>query len=720
MSPERIRMLLVEDDRVDQMAFERMVRKERLPYDYTCVQSVAEGRKAIEENDYDIVVADYRLGDGTGFDLIIEAPPDLPMILVTGAGGEEVAVKALKAGAADYLMKDRAGAYLKTLPITVTNALKTKAAERELKKYHQELEKLVEERTLLLKHKNEELSRENEERKKIEEALRAAHDRLELRVQERTAELRERNEELRTQIGERKKAENDLQRSKETVEALLNATSDCAFLLETDGTFAALNQRTEETLDPGVGPPIGRSYFEVIPKEVRPIRKAKFEDVIRTRKAVRFEDTHNGQVLDHSYHPVFDSDGSVEKIAVFSREVTDQKKAQEVSVQKERLAALGEMAGGVAHNFNNLLQMVIGAAGLAEADLDGGDIDEVKAVITQISDSAQLGSETVKQLQDFARVRTEDPTVDGQVFDLADTCRRALDVSRPFWKSGPAKRGVRLEMDARIDEGCLVKGHRNELFEVIVNLVKNATEAMPEGGKIQIRLYKKDGQVRLKVADSGMGIPEENLPKVFEPFWTTKGVQGTGMGLSTSFGIISRHGGLITVKSKEGKGAVFTIKLPFAGEAAEDGVETPESSTDPFRTRILLVEEQPLVADSMERGLKQLGQKVYCALSSKKALELFLTKRPDVVVCDVDMPVMDGWKLAKVIKDACRRKGRPETPFVLLTGTGLAEEDRERMTECGVGLILEKPLKYTDLLEAVRGLLGDERSKSENREQAAG
>lgn len=710
MPGDPIRLLMVEDDKVDRMAFERFVRRQEIAYAYTCVSSLEEARKALENSRFDVVVTDYLLGESTGLDVLSCVPSHVPVVVVTGAGGEEVAVQAMKAGAADYLIKDGSGNYLKTLPITVANAIKAKTNERELKRYHEQLEKLVEERTLQLQQKYRELSKEIEERKRAEAALQQAHDKLELRVEQRTAELKQTNEQLRDEIADRERAEKDLQKSKETMEAILNATSDCAFLLERDGTFVALNRMSADTHNSTTDELLGTSYFDVISKELAETRREKFDEVVKTGEAIRFEDQENGQIFDHSFHPVFESDGSVERVAVFSRDVTEQKRSYDLSVQQQRLAALGEMAGGVAHNFNNILQIVIGASGLAESDLEEGDIEEVRTTLQQIAESAQAGSETVKQLQDFARVRTEDPTVDGEIFDFSETVRKAVDVTRPFWKSGPEKRGVDMTVKSRLPEGCLVKGHQNELFEVVVNLIKNATEAMPDGGKVYVKTYVEGDFVYLKLADTGMGISEENLNKVFEPFWTTKGVQGTGMGLSTSFGIVSRHGGLISVKSREGKGTLFTVKLPFSEAkrtTVDDKHKFDSTERSEFQARILIIDDQPELVTLMEKALKSYNQIVFKALSAKQGLQIFLRNQVDLVVSDVGMPGMDGWELGKAIKDICIGRGAAKTPMILLTGSRARYQDTERIAECGINRLLEKPIQYPLLFGVIRDLLDE-------------
>ncbi len=207
------RLLIVEDDTVDQIAFERFAQAEKLPYDYRFASSVKEASEILDREKFDAVLLDFKLGDGTAFDLF-EKVKGTPFIIVTGTGHEEIAVKAMKAGAYDYLTKDMEGHYLKALPMTVKNALKRKQAEDELLNYRTHLEELVKARTA-------ELQLEIAERKKAEEALKEAHAKLEKRVEERTAELKKTNQELRKEIDERKRAEARLGESLKEKEILL-------------------------------------------------------------------------------------------------------------------------------------------------------------------------------------------------------------------------------------------------------------------------------------------------------------------------------------------------------------------------------------------------------------------------------------------------------------------------------------------------------------------
>lgn len=663
MDHERIRVLLVEDDKVDQMAFERHVRKEGLPYDHKCAGSLKEAREIFGSNDFDVVITDYMLGDGNAFDIFEVAKSDVPIIVVTGAGGEDVAVKALRAGASDYLVKDVGGGHLKTLAVTLENVLKAKRTERELRRYHEQLKK-------------------------------------------RTTELRATNDRLMREISERERADRELLKSKEVFEAILNATTDSAFLLDSDGNFLALNSQTAQTFRCSPADLLGKKYFDRLPPDLAATRAVQFRQVVSDGIAVRFEDRTIGRILDNSYHPVFDSSGVVESVAVFLREITEQKKAHELLVQRQRVAALGEMASGVAHNFNNLLQVIVGACGTAQIELEFGDVAEAKKTIGRIVESAQKGADTIKQLQDFAGVRTQDPTLEGRVFDLSETAARAAEMSRPLWSGRKTAKGSSggIVFTRDLGEGRYVRGKEDELFEAVLNLIKNATEATAEGGAIHMSAYVEGDRVCLKIRDSGVGIAPENLARIFEPFWTTKGKQGTGMGLSTSLGIVKRHDGDIFVESEAGRGSTFIIALPSESKAGAEPRASRETET-PLKANILLISSQRAIGNVLEIQLTKTGHTVFKAWWGQHGIDMYNEEEVDAIVCDLDMPDINGWQIAKTVKDACESKGTIKTPFIL-RADGLQNPDEDpRVLECGVDRVLPNLLDVPLLQSAITELV---------------
>ena len=154
---------------------------------------------------------------------------------------------------------------------------------------------------------------------------------------------------------------------------------------------------------------------------------------------------------------------------------------------------------------------------------------------------------------------------ESDVFDVSTTAGNAAEVSKPLWKSDPEKKGIKIDLQLDLEDGCLVKGQENEMFEALLNLIRNAAEALPQGGDIEVKTYKEADEVVITVRDTGIGIAEEDLQRVFQPFWSSKGVAiGKGMGLAVTHGLVKRHGGDISVQSKVGEGTTFTIRLPLA------------------------------------------------------------------------------------------------------------------------------------------------------------
>jgi len=382
-------------------------------------------------------------------------------------------------------------------------------------------------------------------------------------------------------------------------------------------------------------------------------------------------------------------------------EIADRKKAEEMLLHTERLKAVGELASGAAHNFNNLLQIIIGATQLAAINLDAGDVAKVKTSLQQILESSESGSETVRRLQSFTRVCKPDISRKDSVFDLCDVVRPAAELTKPWWKTNPEKQGVHVNLNLNLNPGCAVSGNRHEIFEVVVNLIKNAAEALPNGGVIHVECYSKDSDVLLKVHDSGVGIPEDMMPRLFIPFFSTKMAAGAGLGLSTSQTIIKRHGGVILVQSAEGKGSTFTVTLPKADDQPATA-RPPLSVRDDRALRILAIDDVEPILELVAETLRALNHSVLTAPSGAEGLRLFKDQSVDVVICDLGMPGMTGWDVGRQIEQICRNKGMPKTPFVLLTGWGDEVKDSAKMRESGVDRIVAKPFEIPQLLQLIR------------------
>ncbi len=363
-------------------------------------------------------------------------------------------------------------------------------------------------------------------------------------------------------ITERKEAEKQLLKSKEMVEAILNASADVAFLADIDGRILFSNETMAARFSSTVEEMCQTNCFDLIDPETADIRRERFAQVIREQKSIRFEDKRSDFYIDHNFYPVFDSNGKVVNIAVFSRDITEQKKSEQVFLQSERFKAVAGLAAGVAHNFNNLLQVVMAGSELVLHEIKRGNVQNVERVIKRMLTGCKFGAETVKRLQEFAGVSNPKDRPK-EIMDVSDFIRQGVEITKPFWKNTPEREGIYINLNLDLKEGCFIVGKKHEMFEVVVNLIKNAVEAMPDGGDLDISCERIEKNVVIKIKDSGLGVSPENVSQLFTPFFTTKLASGAGLGLATTRKIINEHGGSIFVTSELGLGATFTINLPF-------------------------------------------------------------------------------------------------------------------------------------------------------------
>jgi PAS domain S-box-containing protein len=504
-----------------------------------------------------------------------------------------------------------------------------------------------------------------------------------------------------------RQAEHEILKGKETVEALLNATQDMAFLLDKKGKFLAVNETLANRLGKQNEELLGEPAADFSPTELMTTITTQFSEVIETGRPLRFQENFGSRIYDHNFYPVFGSDGTVENVAVFSRDITEQKMAQDLFLQNERIKAVGEMAAGVAHNFNNLLQIVAGSSQMALAHLQSGSLSVIEKCLDQIVQSSKFGAETVKRLQNFARIESEGQVKHGEVFDLSTTANQAIEFSSPWWKATPEKEGIKIFLNRRLSEGCLVNGQENEIFEVLVNLIKNAVESMPLGGEINLTTRMESNQVIVQVQDTGSGIANGNLSKVFQPFWTTKGFQGTGMGLASSYGIVKAHGGEIVVDSKIGTGSTFTVTFPLARESIDIALEL-ESEFAECNFTILVIDDVEPILILLRDALENYGQKVFTAQSGSQGLDIFANNPVDLVICDLGMQGMNGWQVGKAIRSICEERGISKTPFLLLTGWANQLREQDKISDSGIDAIVEKPVDIGKLLHTARRVvIGD-------------
>jgi CheY-like chemotaxis protein len=283
---------------------------------------------------------------------------------------------------------------------------------------------------------------------------------------------------------------------------------------------------------------------------------------------------------------------------------------------------------------------------------------------------------------------------------------QASNFSRPLWKANLEKDDIDIDMKLDVAPGCFVSGREGEIFEVLVNLIKNAVEAMPHGGTIMVSTKIDKHKIVLEIEDTGDGIAECDLKRMFEPFWTTKGSAGTGLGLVVSQKIISDHGGEISVKSEVGKGTRFKVEIPGVRSLSDES-EIPIDAVLERNLKILVIDDSRQIVTLLQEILGGYRQTVLGACSGEEGLDLFNKNEVDVVICDLGMPGMSGWQVGMRVVSSCRERGISKTPFILLTGWGGQSLEQEKLTESGVDGIMEKPVDVRRLFGMIRKVAPD-------------
>jgi PAS domain S-box-containing protein len=353
-------------------------------------------------------------------------------------------------------------------------------------------------------------------------------------------------------ITKRKKAEEALRESEERVRALLNAPTDSALLLDLDGTIVALNEPAAERLGRAASELVGTCALDLFPPEVAELRREQGSKVLRSGKPVRFEDEREGIWFDQSAYPVFDAQGNVVQLAVFARDITERKRAEQQSIRAERLAAMGWLATALAHDINTPLQAIRSNLELAlDFDLEP---DEHKDCLQVVRQEVERLAEITRRVLDFAQP--------------ADDTRYPVSIARLTQKTlrligkQLALAHVQATTDFPADLPPVFVAP-DQIVQVLLNLSINAIEAMPDGGHLHITGRVDGDTVALTLANDGPPFPAEHIERIFDPFFTTK-QKGTGLGLPISHSIVHRHGGTISVENLEGdQGVAFTVTLPI-------------------------------------------------------------------------------------------------------------------------------------------------------------
>src|SRR5438067_1519113 len=373
------------------------------------------------------------------------------------------------------------------------------------------------------------------------------------------------------------------------------------------------------------------------------------------------------------------------------------KATQQQVIQQERLSAIGQMASGIAHDFNNNLTPILGFAELLlHNDRLLDNKVEARRCLEMLRTSAKDAASVVSRLREFYRPAETDEEF--PVVDLAKIVQQAVSLTEPKWRNQTQAKGLTVMVTAEIQASPFVAGQESALREVLTNLIFNAVDAMPEGGHVSIETSIEGNEAVIRVRDTGTGMTEAVRQRCLEPFFSTKGERGTGLGLSMVYGIIERHRGKLEIESAAGQGTTFIIRLPLAESSPLTAV-APSGTRSKALLNVLIVDDEPRVLEVVSAYLRCDGHSVSTAASGREALEKFQRNDFDLVVLDRVMPEISGDQTARFIKQV-----REHIPVIMLTGFGALIEVSGSQP-APVDVVLDKPVTLDALRQTIDKLL---------------
>jgi signal transduction histidine kinase/DNA-binding response OmpR family regulator len=683
-----LRILILEDSATDAELVQFELEQAGLVFTPKVVAVREDYIQALQSFSPGLILSDYDLPGYNGALALAEAAgtcPDAPFILVSGVVSEDRAVDILTQGAKDYVLKSR-------LQQRLVPAVRRALAE----------------------------AQEYRARREAEAALREAYRTLEERVKSRTAELQ-------AEVAARRKTEEELRESRATLEAALASMTDAVFISDARGHFIDFNDafvtfhrfRSKDECSKVLAeyPTIVDVFMDdgtPAPPDMWAVPRAlRGETVSNAEYTLRRKDTGETWVGSYSFAPIRNRDGQIVGSVVAGRDITERKRAEQDRerlqaqlLQSQKMESIGRLAGGVAHDFNNMLGVILGHVEMALEQVDPNQ--PLSADLQAIRRAAERSADLTGQLLAFARKQTISP----RVLDINEAVTGTLKMLRRLigedihlvWLPGRDLWPVKVDP--------------SQIDQILANLCVNARDAIAGVGKVTIETgnvsfneaycadhpgFPPGDHVFFALSDNGCGMDKETIGKLFEPFFTTKELgKGTGLGLATVYGIVKQNDGFINVYSEPGQGTTFRIYLPRHTGKAEQ--THPDSQPDPVmrgQETILVVEDEEEILSLSKRMLEKQGYRVLTAMTPGEAIRQ-AEQYPGVIhllVTDVVMPEMNGRELAKKMLSLY-----PNLKRLFMSGYTANVIAHHGVLDEGVQFI-QKPFSTRDLANKVRETL---------------
>ena len=511
-------------------------------------------------------------------------------------------------------------------------------------------------------------------------------------------------------VTERSKAERKFRQTYPLLRAVADGTSDAVFVKDRKGRYLFINEAAARFMGGSVEELVGRDDAGIFgPDDFEVIRKGD-EEVMRSGETLTREEvlkTAEGTVtFSATKAPYRDGQGNVVGIVGISRDITEQRELESQFLRVQRLESIGTLAGGIAHDLNNVLSPILMSIGLLRM---GEEKPETLDILSTIEESAQHGADMVKQVLSFAR-GIEGKHMHVQLANLLREIEKFANET--FLKN------IRVYRQCP-DDLWIVGGDPTQLHQVLLNLCVNARDAMPDGGTLRLSAenLELDEQyaamnieatpgphVLVRVDDTGTGMPPEVIDRIFEPFYTTKGPgDGTGLGLSTTLAIVKSHGGFMRIESEVGRGTRFNVYLPAKPDSsAEDELPGEENLIERGKGElVLVVDDEPSIREITQQTLEEYGYTVMVAKDGVEATAKYAQHEMEIaaVIMDMMMPTMDGPSAVRAIL-----RINPEARIIAASGLTTGGIER-RMLEAGVKYFIAKPYTAPTLMRILRRVL---------------
>ncbi|MCP4252369.1 MAG: response regulator [Candidatus Scalindua sp.] len=506
---------------------------------------------------------------------------------------------------------------------------------------------------------------------------------------------------LLNQVVKRRKVESEIQKLTHAVEQ----SSSTIVITNTNGKIEYANPRFAELT--------GYTITEAIGKNPRVLKSGKtspevYEELWSTIKSGNewkgefCNKKKNGELYweSASISPVKNTEGVITNFIAVKDDITERKKMEDALLQSEKLKSIGTITAGISHEFNNLLAIISGNVQLLEEDYKDDKV--LTNALCTIMKAADDGAEISSNMLKFTKTKPD--TKEFISSDIISLIRQAIAFTIPRWKNEAQSRGVNYDMDqVGTTSVPRIMCNPTEIREIFVNMINNALDAMPEGGRLSYSTWRVYDTVFVSITDKGLGMSEDVKKNIFDPFFSTKGVDGTGLGMSVAYGIVTRHGGKIDVASEAGLGTTFTMQFPASNERASlIDASGPEQITSEKDLRILVVDDEEDIRNILNQFLSRCGHKVKAVDNGADAINMVVDEGFDLVLCDLAMPNVCGYDVVKFLNGL---KKRPKIGIV----SGWDEKlDSKNNKELNVDFYLKKPFKYSELAKYIDEAFGED------------